>query len=260
MERSGVFDEHLATHYDATRALSPAAMGEVVGLLGPELEGRGACLEIGVGTGRIALPLASAGVEMIGIDLSAPMLARLLEKGEGVPPFGLVRGDVTALPFADGAFGAGLICHVLHLVPGWQTALTELARVIRRPGLILIERDGSGRDRRPGEIRRHFHRQAGVDPYVRLGVRDGAAVDAMLASLGATVRDLPPVRERQPISVGETIDHLELGIHSSNASLAPATRQQAAAATRSWARERFGDLDLEIAEERSITWRAYDLA
>jgi hypothetical protein len=82
----------------------------------------------------------------------------------------------------------------------------------------------------------------------------------MLVTLGATVRDLPPVLERREIRVDEVIDHLEMGIHSSNASLPAGTRSRAAAATRSWARERFGDLDHQVVEERWITWRAYDLA
>jgi ubiquinone/menaquinone biosynthesis C-methylase UbiE len=258
--RTGVFDEHLAEYYDATRALSDEAMERLVGLLRADLDGRGCCLEIGVGTGRVALPLSSAGVEMVGIDLSSPMLARLLRKGGGVPPFGLVRADATALPFADGAFGAGLVCHVLHLIPRWETALDELARVIGRPGVILVELAEAGLDGPAAEIRGRFHQLAGVAPYTHLGVRDPAAVDQALRALGASIRDLPTVVEERSVRVAEIIDRLEMGIHSSNAALPAETRRRAAEATRSWARARFGDLDVLLRQERSITWRAYDLA
>ena len=44
---------------------------------------------------------------MRGLDISAPMVGKLVEKADG--PFPLVIGDATALPFADGAVDAGLI-------------------------------------------------------------------------------------------------------------------------------------------------------
>ena len=47
------------------------------------LAGRGAALELGVGTGRIALPLARRGVRVYGIDLSEAMVARLRAKPGG---------------------------------------------------------------------------------------------------------------------------------------------------------------------------------
>lgn len=46
-----------AGYYDATRALPAATMTELTGVLAAELAGRQPCLEIGVGTGRFALPL-----------------------------------------------------------------------------------------------------------------------------------------------------------------------------------------------------------
>lgn len=60
-----------------------------------ELAGDGLALELGIGTGRVALPLAQAGVEVHGIDASDAMLAQLRAKpgGEGIP--------VTAGSFAD---------------------------------------------------------------------------------------------------------------------------------------------------------------
>ena len=75
---------------------------------------KGRVLELGCGTGRIALPLARAGISMVGIDRSEPMLGRaarrraLLRKRKGVtrrPALGLARGDIRALPFLPGSFG-----------------------------------------------------------------------------------------------------------------------------------------------------------
>ena len=73
------------------------------------LEARGPVLELGCGTGRMSLPLARAGVKLVGIDRSAPMLARASQARRPGPPLfagrrpraDFVRGDIRALPFAD---------------------------------------------------------------------------------------------------------------------------------------------------------------
>jgi SAM-dependent methyltransferase len=65
----------------------------------------GPVLELGCGTGRISLPLAKAGVDLVGIDRSGPMLARARTRIRRAKLAGraqLVRGDIRFLPFADG--------------------------------------------------------------------------------------------------------------------------------------------------------------
>jgi ubiquinone/menaquinone biosynthesis C-methylase UbiE len=73
----------------------------------------GLVLELGSGTGRLALPLARAGASLVGIDRSAPMLSRAvrgaaaLRARRGSRARGqltLVRGDIRALPFRSGRF------------------------------------------------------------------------------------------------------------------------------------------------------------
>lgn len=74
-----VFD-WAAEIYDSTRTLSPEPFGRVIEILAGELRGRGGVLEIGVGTGRIALPLVDRGIRIWGVDLSRKMIDKLLEK------------------------------------------------------------------------------------------------------------------------------------------------------------------------------------
>ena len=69
-------------------------MQPVVGLLA-ELAGDGAALEFGIGTGRIALPLAARGVEVAGIDSSEAMVARLRTK-EGSDRIEVTIGDFSS--------------------------------------------------------------------------------------------------------------------------------------------------------------------
>jgi len=93
VDEDGYFGEPVAAHYDQSTAEigEPGAVDRVTGLLA-ELAGGGRALELGVGTGRIALPLARRGVPVHGIDLSRAMVARLRAKpgGDGI---GVTIGD-----------------------------------------------------------------------------------------------------------------------------------------------------------------------
>lgn len=93
MHDDGFFDEMVAEQYDESSAamFDPAVVQPVVDLL-VELAGDGAALELGIGTGRIALPLAARGVPVHGIELSRPMVARLRHKPGGAS-IGVTVGD-----------------------------------------------------------------------------------------------------------------------------------------------------------------------
>ncbi|HEY6693919.1 MAG TPA: class I SAM-dependent methyltransferase [Solirubrobacteraceae bacterium] len=77
----GYFGESVAARYDdlSWSMYDPALIESTVDLLA-ELAGDGAALELAIGTGRIALPLAERGVRVAGIDNSEAMLGRLREK------------------------------------------------------------------------------------------------------------------------------------------------------------------------------------
>jgi len=78
------FGEGVAERYDESSAemFDPVVVDPTVDFL-VELAGDGAALELGIGTGRLALPLAARGVPVHGIDLSRAMVARLREKPGG---------------------------------------------------------------------------------------------------------------------------------------------------------------------------------
>ena len=78
------FDERIAEVYDRRWAelFEPAVVHPAVDLLA-SLAGTGAALELGVGTGRLALPLAARGVAVHGIELSPAMVRQLRAKSDG---------------------------------------------------------------------------------------------------------------------------------------------------------------------------------
>ena len=108
MDEDGYFGESVAAEYDESTAemSAPGVVEPAVSLLAG-LAGAGQALELGIGTGRIALPLARRGVRVHGIDLSRAMVARLRAKpgGEGI---GVTIGDF-ATAAAGGPFSVAYL-------------------------------------------------------------------------------------------------------------------------------------------------------
>jgi ubiquinone/menaquinone biosynthesis C-methylase UbiE len=130
--------DRAADYYDQTRGFPPGeerAVASIIAHAG-EFHKTSRVLEIGVGTGRIALPLSDYVNRYIGLDLSRPMMNKLREKQNGEPIF-LTEGDATRLPFPSQAFDGAAVVHVFHLIPNWREALAELKRVLR-PGAMVV--------------------------------------------------------------------------------------------------------------------------
>ncbi|HEX8733566.1 MAG TPA: class I SAM-dependent methyltransferase [Ktedonobacterales bacterium] len=138
--------------YDETRGYPPEVARAIAeGMLrhGPLAPGDHA-LEIGIGTGRIALPLLARGVNISGLDISPRMLERLranetaARAAEPGAPWGRLDaalGDITALPFAAETFDAVVAVHVLHLITRWREAFSEALRVLRPGAPLLLGQD-----------------------------------------------------------------------------------------------------------------------
>jgi SAM-dependent methyltransferase len=102
------FGEQVADRYDESSAdmFEATVVDPVVDFLA-DLAGDGAALELGIGTGRIALPLARRGVPVHGIDLSEAMVARLRAK-PGAERIGVTVGDF-ATTTVDGRFSVAYL-------------------------------------------------------------------------------------------------------------------------------------------------------
>lgn len=99
-------------------------------------------LELGVGTGRLARPLAATGTPVVGVDISGPMLARAAAKAGGPGPW-LVEADMAALPLTDHRCAGALVAFntLFNLTaPGAQArCLAEVHRVLVPSGWLLVE-------------------------------------------------------------------------------------------------------------------------
>ena len=138
MPSNSVAFDRAVDYYDDTRGFPPGQEQFAAGMfvVAGGLTADSHVLEIGVGTGRIALPLAPYTHKYFGADLSIPMMERLLAKRDD-EPIALMQADVTRLPLADHSVDAVVAVHVFHLIPGWRAVLAELARVLRPGGILM---------------------------------------------------------------------------------------------------------------------------
>lgn len=180
--------DRAAEYYDSTRGfaegVSERIRDAIVATTGANKETR--FLELGVGTGRIALPFIRAEYNYTGVDLSRPMMDQLSRKLAADDQaksyrYRLLEGDITHLPFEDDSFEVAIAVHVLHLVDGWEQAIHEARRVLRKPGgALVLGQDTAGE---------------GAAPSARSLVN--ARWDAILCDLGASQESrLPGVADR----------------------------------------------------------------
>ncbi len=170
--------DRVAHLYDATRGYPEVVARHIAQAIDHAAQAtpQTAFLEVGVGTGRIAFPLASLGRMYTGVDISEKMVMQLeakmrkngwqeYEQAWGTLPdenaaqmsvvrrfvqhakgasLRLVMADITQLPFRDASFDAVVAVHVFHLVDGWQQAVREVLRVLRPGGWFLHGWDEHG--------------------------------------------------------------------------------------------------------------------
>lgn len=235
-------------YYDRTRALPDDIVARQTALLERELRGRGTVLEVGVGTGRIAV---TVDVPIVGLDLSRPMMEVLRTKSAAIP---LVEGDATRLPFPDGAFGAAYVAHVLHLIPAWEEAMAELVRVVRPGGVVLAVR-GSGAN----DVEREMNLALGIRSRA-VGAHTIEEIDDGARRAGLAVRALEEIGWTRPLSLAEVAVNVEQGIWSGMWDRTPDELRAEAERVRAWAVERFGSADAEVPATSSFAWHAYDVS
>jgi ubiquinone/menaquinone biosynthesis C-methylase UbiE len=252
--QSVVFDR-AAGIYDATRGFPPGVEDSVAALIvaAGALGASSRVLEIGIGTGRIALPLARHVRQVAGVDLSAAMLAQLVAK-RGAGRVDPVRADATRLPFPDACFDAVIAVHVFHLIPGWRDALAEVARVLRPDGALLHAADDQSAGGTSGVSPHRIAANQGLDsvgvPRARLeafpeeeGWRPAAAVQR--------------IRFSRTLAPQELVDRMEQRAWSATWRLSDEQLAIAVVQLRADLLARYGALDRAVEIETGFWVRSY---
>ena len=139
----------LVKFYDETRVFDAdcftAALSFLVGKFPPQKFS--SVLEPGIGTGRIAIPLAQRGYQVVGVDISEEMLAMLKTRLTDLNlslPISFQEADVTSLPLASATFDAVVTTHLFYFIRNWKEAIAEILRVVRDGGPTILIHTGMG--------------------------------------------------------------------------------------------------------------------
>jgi ubiquinone/menaquinone biosynthesis C-methylase UbiE len=130
--RSVAFDR-IADDYDRTRGGEDRGRA-VAAALADRLPAGDSVLELGVGTGVVARALVDLGRDVIGVDLSVPMLRKARVR---IGPR-VANGDALRLPLRSRSVASIYAVWVLHLVADVRTALVEIVRVLKPGGVFLL--------------------------------------------------------------------------------------------------------------------------
>jgi ubiquinone/menaquinone biosynthesis C-methylase UbiE len=258
-EPASVSFDRAADFYDRTRRTDEASIAETLDLLERELRGRTRVLEIGVGTGAVALPLAARAVRVTGVDLALPMMRKLVEKAGGRSPVPLAQADATRLPFRDAAFEGAYARWVLHLIPAWRAVVAELCRVVGAGGTILLE-PGGHRGRWTPVMERVLNEvgpEAGPVGYDGRGGFD--LLDEAFRSHGAVPRDVPGITMPGSGTLREFFEEAGAKSYSWTWKVPEDELRSGLERVRRWAEEEYGDLDAQFEQDVTLAWRAYDL-
>lgn len=127
-------DQHAALADARAQALA-AEVRRFVAPAGDEV-----VLDAGTGTGALAVALAPLVRRVVAVDAVPELLAHARRRADeaGLANVDVVEADLTLLPFADGSFDLAGCARVLHHVPHPEYAVSELARVTRKGGRVLV--------------------------------------------------------------------------------------------------------------------------
>lgn len=253
-----VFDR-AAEFYDRSRGL-PAEIAELpVEALERETKLRrdASVLEIGVGTGRIAIPLAAKLERLTGVDLSVPMMEVLRAKTNNAEVhIDLAKCDAVYLPFPTSSFDLAYAVHLLHLVKGWRDAVSEARRVLKPGGLFVVSWHRRLPDSPNAVLRQELHRlvgEQGVDTK-RPGAQSETEILQELESWGDQVRAVEVAEWIEPMSPAQIVDELDRQLYSETWMIPRPVMDMVIPGLSRWAEAKFGSLDREIDTPYSFRW------
>jgi ubiquinone/menaquinone biosynthesis C-methylase UbiE len=253
-----VFDRAVE-YYDQTRALPPEIADLPIEALTREtnLQPGARVLEIGIGTGRIAMPLATRIGHLTGVDLSLPMMDLLRAKLAETPlRIDLARADAVHLPFPDECFNLVYAAHVLHLVEGWRGAVSEARRVLKPGGRFVVSWHRRLPDSPNVLLRKELHRLAEEHSVStkRPGAQSEEEILEALEAWGGEPRVVNVADWTEPCTPAQIIDELDRQIYSETWMIPRQVMDVVIPPLRWWAEEEFGSLNREIVSPYNFRW------
>lgn len=194
------FWDHMAFAYDWAEMLNGRAvkaMAQQAARLTPQ---GSLALDCAAGTGELALSMAGRAQRVVCTDLSSQMLRRARQKAQkrGLNNLDFQVQDLTQLTFLDNTFDVAAAGNVLHLLRRPERAVSELLRVTKLGGLIIL----------PTFLQKEHNRlRAAVGLYKLLGFRpvtdfDADSYRAFLSGSSARLKQYVVLPGRIPVGLG----------------------------------------------------------
>lgn len=251
----------VAYAYDRLRAHPPEVAGQIATAMASALQTRGeeaVFLELGVGTGRIALPLIARGYRYIALDHDPAMLEVFRQKAAGVMrKVQVLEADARKVPLPDESVHAVVVVHLWHLLPDWPKALAEALRVLK-PGGVLLE----GWDRVVSEEEwtlqerwRALVEAEGFPVERGLHQRRLQEVEGALKRLGLKPKTRQVAFWREERTPRESLEALQERLYSFTQRVPQEAHERAMVQLWAWAEAAFGDLDRPFPVEKSFHLR-----
>ena len=236
--------DRIADRFDQTRSYPDEVMARVLEAVAGAMEPGSGVLDAGAGTGRFALPLQRRGFEVVGVDVSRRMLGKAADKGAR----DLVMSDVCALPFRDMSFDYALSVHLIHLIPDWRVALSEIGRVTRT-ALVSVVSDKAGSE---VEAVRECYRGACRD--LGYEVRHAGPMERELPAFLAPDSKVRVTAHEAPVDVRAILDDYETRTFSDQWDVPEEVHRRAVGALR----ERYGGAGTVVRREEIslLVWGA----
>ncbi len=251
--------DRVAHLYDETRGVPPEVekqIGDGFASLLKSVSATPWVLEVGIGTGRIAVPLAERGVRVTGIDISTKMLAILRGKRTDID---VMIAEAAQPPLRERSFDGAVFVHILHLVPDPEATLRATIPLVR-PGGVMIEAG----DEWTENIRSR------ADKLITATVQELADVDLnrenvhliatklfreTLTSVGAAVREDKIASWTSIITARSMVERLKRRDYSSSWKIPDAIMPELLERVTPRLAELFGGLDNEVEFERGVSAR-----
>ena len=250
--------DRVADVYDATRAM-PAevstAVADAIAALAREVSAEPRLVEVGIGTGRIAVPLTERGVHVTGIDISAAMLGVLLGKRRDI---NVMLAESAQPPFPPATFDASLFVHILHLVPDPEATVRATLALVRPGGIAMAGGDDhprkSIRDTADGIIQSTVRQLSGVEmggsqPHAR----GQQTFERVAVDLGAAVETVRVVGWNSSMTARRMLGRLEARDFSSAWKIPAVIMPELLARVRPRLEELFGGFETAVSFERSFS-------
>ena len=215
-------------------------------------------LDIGAGTGRVAIPLSDLGYAVVALEPAVGMLEKLRVKAGG-RQIRLHQAAGTRLPVETGSVDAAVVARLLYLTPDWRQILDEVHRALKPDGVLLHEWGNGTFDEPWVQIREKartlFEGEGMFSPF-HPGAREESDIDKHLVAVGFHLEARLAVGSGPVVALREFLRRLMDGELSYIWDVPNEIRAKCLPLLQLWAEESL-DLDRVVPVPKQIEWAIY---